>query len=161
MSDRRKRRYSTDSDSDDYIQWKISKLRSRLAKKARARLRDEDFVSPSPSSASRSTRNHRSGSHEDIFTSPEILGSDDENVPLSVIAANIGTSGPITEGTYLHVNFFPWFRVRLNWKILWHIFRLMHQFLLNLVKYYSIFYTIIILILWHIFRLRHFCGRIS
>lgn len=100
MSDRRKRRYpSTDSDSDDYIQWKISKLKNRLAKKGRARLRDTGSVSPSPTSASRSTQNHCRGSREDNFTSPESPVLDEEDVPLSVIAANnICTSDPITEG---------------------------------------------------------------
>lgn len=101
MSERRKRRFpSTDSDSDDYLQWKFSRLKKRLA--TRARLRNQESVSPSQSYVSRSPKNQRSRSRQDSFSSPEVLVSDDDDVPLSVLAADgadTSASAPISAGT--------------------------------------------------------------
>ncbi|CAH1971259.1 unnamed protein product [Acanthoscelides obtectus] len=69
MSEKRKRPDFSDSDSDDYIIWKIARLKKRLKKHH-----------------SKGRRSHRSPSPQsDVFTTPD--HSDDDDVPLSAFAA--------------------------------------------------------------------------
>nr|CAH7726456.1 unnamed protein product [Callosobruchus chinensis] len=102
MSSGRKRRYSSETDEKEFLEWKISKLQQRLNERSRSRSRDRRTVSPSLSHSSRertaiaapTVDQPRSSRRQEKDTSRESeyweCSDDDDDPPLSVIAANNG-----------------------------------------------------------------------
>lgn len=118
----RKRRYSkSDSDSDDYIRWKISKLQKRLSsKRARTRERDGRPAARGP------TMSVSSGD------------SDEDNIPLSILADNDVDTEETVAANVTTGKFSGYYGISFHRKIFYASYKLG---IVNLVNYHCIFYT--------------------